>query len=803
MAQNIKVCCRFRPLPNKKGEKLGVIFTENEIEVDSRGKGTNRYSFDKVFSDEATQEEVFEKTTEGIISDVMDGYNATIFTYGQTGCLSKGTKVLMYSCDRTNGGFSNVNKKIEDVKIGDMLMGDDSTPRIVSELIRGRSKMFEIVNTCENETFSYTVNTDHILTLYDTIEKKILDVPLRKFVLAVGSCPNGVLAFGSCPNGVLDPHSVIGIDRYKGVKTSVGYAERSTFISPYSFGALLALNPEMDCIPEEFLLNSTRKRISLLCGFLYEYGYNQKECDQREYETPKNFYSLCIRENILDDIMQLVRSLGYTCSYEKSSKEESPSTLNIWLEQSMYDISIFPVGEGEYYGVTIDKNQRFLLSDFTITHNSGKTHTLTGTITDKGIIPRVIKSIFDVVDREDSDVGISTGNKTYTITASFVEIYLEKLRDLLAVSSEKISSLHPEPLEELKIREGGKKTGIWIENVIIESVTSPESFLKFFEIATMNRSIGETKMNATSSRSHSLVILDITQTDFKAGIKKTSKLFIVDLAGSEKVKKTAATGITLLEAQYTNKSLTTLGMVIKNLTENASHIPYRDSKLTRILTDSLGGNSKTCLIITCSSDVYNLEETISTLRFGSRVKTIKNKATVNIDTDVSEYKRLLAESYAKIKMLEEKTKVVAKSETKERTIEICIGTDGETYFLNTTDSEELEETIKNLMGKISECEKEVIELRNENVGLLSELEIEREKIKGLLNVPVESNVSKPSEATLRRMLDGQRNLCTLFEDENTRLKQAILDERKNLQDEIDALKRRMLSEENMRARKKK
>ena len=116
---------------------------------------------------------------------------------------------------------------------------------------------------------------------------------------------------------------------------------------------------------------------------------------------------------------------------------------------------------------------------------------------------------------------------------------------------------------------------------------------------------------------------------------------MIDLAGSEKVSKTGATGITLKEAQYTNRSLTTLGMVIRSITENSPHIPFRDSKLTRILADSLGGNSKTCLIVTCNPIFENMEETVSSIRFGTTVKTIKNTPQQNVVKSLEEYKRLL------------------------------------------------------------------------------------------------------------------------------------------------------------------
>jgi len=141
------------------------------------------------------------------------------------------------------------------------------------------------------------------------------------------------------------------------------------------------------------------------------------------------------------------------------------------------------------------------------------------------------------------------------------------------------------------------------------------------KIGNENRAIGVTDMNKQSSRSHSIFIMTITQTNSTDFSTKTGKLFLVDLAGSEKISKTGAKGQTLDEAKTINKSLTTLGIVIKCLTDGKStHVPYRDSKLTRILSESLGGNSKTCLIITCSPSIFNEAETIGTLRFGKRAK---------------------------------------------------------------------------------------------------------------------------------------------------------------------------------------
>lgn len=161
------------------------------------------------------------------------------------------------------------------------------------------------------------------------------------------------------------------------------------------------------------------------------------------------------------------------------------------------------------------------------------------------------------------------------------------------------------------------------------------------------RAVSSTNMNAESSRSHSIFVVAIQQKNTETGTQKTGNLYLVDLAGSEKVGKTGASGQTLEEAKKINKSLSALGMVINALTDGkSSHIPYRDSKLTRILQESLGGNSRTTLIVNASPCAYNAEETLSTLRFGVRAKSIKNKARVNAELSPTELKTLLKKAQA-------------------------------------------------------------------------------------------------------------------------------------------------------------
>ena len=216
------------------------------------------------------------------------------------------------------------------------------------------------------------------------------------------------------------------------------------------------------------------------------------------------------------------------------------------------------------------------------------------------------------------------------IKVSMIEIYLEKIRDLLDLSR-----------VNLQVRENFSK-GIYVDGCSERYVGCPEDVYAALKIGSNNRAQAATLMNEHSSRSHSIFILTINQNNKKEGFSKVGKLYLVDLAGSEKLSKTGATGLTVEEAKLINKTLTTLGRVIYNLTDGKSnHVPYRDSKLTRVLQESLGGNSKTCLIITCSPSIYNESETLSTLRFGLRAKKIKNKPKINKEVTVAELQKLV------------------------------------------------------------------------------------------------------------------------------------------------------------------
>ncbi|KAH7645700.1 kinesin heavy chain [Dermatophagoides farinae] len=256
--------------------------------------------------------------------------------------------------------------------------------------------------------------------------------------------------------------------------------------------------------------------------------------------------------------------------------------------------------------------------------SSGKTHTMEGVLNDPdymGIIPRIVNDIFNYIYSIDEAI-------EFHIKVSYFEIYLDKIRDLLDVSKVNLS-VHED-----------KNRCTFVKGATERFVTCPEEVMEVIDEGKSNRHIAVTNMNEHSSRSHSVFLINVKQENQDNQKKLTGKLYLVDLAGSEKVSKTGAEGMVLDEAKNINKSLSALGNVISALADgNKSHIPYRDSKLTRILQESLGGNSRTTIIICCSPASFNEMETKSTLEFGRRAKTIKNVVIVNEELTAEEWKR--------------------------------------------------------------------------------------------------------------------------------------------------------------------
>ena len=235
--------------------------------------------------------------------------------------------------------------------------------------------------------------------------------------------------------------------------------------------------------------------------------------------------------------------------------------------------------------------------------------------TQRGIIPRAFEHMFEAI--------AATANTKFLVHASYLEIYNEEIRDLLGQDVKK----------RLELKESND-TGVYVSGLSTHPVHNVNECEKIMEKGWKSRAVGATLMNADSSRSHSIftVYLERIQTDQEDGNIRRGKLNLVDLAGSERQAKTGATGDRLKEATKINLSLSALGNVISALVDGKSkHIPYRDSKLTRLLQDSLGGNTKTLMIACLSPADNNYDESLSTLRYANRAKNIKNKPKVNED----------------------------------------------------------------------------------------------------------------------------------------------------------------------------
>ncbi|KAA8518861.1 hypothetical protein F0562_016365 [Nyssa sinensis] len=260
---------------------------------------------------------------------------------------------------------------------------------------------------------------------------------------------------------------------------------------------------------------------------------------------------------------------------------------------------------------------------------TGKTYTMEGGMRNKGgdlpaeagVIPRAVRQIFDTLEAQNAD---------YSMKVTFLELYNEEITDLLA-PEDYSRTLEEKQKKPISLMEDGKGCVV-VRGLEEEAVYSANEIYNLLERGAAKRRTADTLLNKRSSRSHSVFTITVHIKEATVGeeeVIKCGKLNLVDLAGSENISRSGAREGRAREAGEINKSLLTLGRVINALVEHSAHIPYRDSKLTRLLRDSLGGKTKTCIIATVSPSAHCLEETLSTLDYAYRAKNIKNKPEAN------------------------------------------------------------------------------------------------------------------------------------------------------------------------------
>ena len=453
--ENIKVAVRIRPFSNEDSRKTFFTISGNKLIVKESKSKVEEYIFDYIYphDEEEIQERIFEDIGKKIISQAYKGYNNCVFTYGQTGCLEPSTLIKLY-----NGG----TKMASEILIGDELLGDDGNSATVMKLLTGTDDMYTVSSSStsseENDPLAYTVNTSHILTLYDKRTKKIEDISISKFL-------------GS---------NSLNINDYLGL------------------------------------------------------------------------------------ILQ--------------QKTVSPQ-IKVKSSYKTYPIKITYKEVGTYNGFTLTGNGRFVLANNVLTHNSGKTHTMMGSHEDPGLIPRICKQIFrysedspetsfvstDSLDEDSITQSKMSDMRSYKIEVTYIEIYKEKIRNLLSKT----------PDDELKVRQHDTY-GVFIQGLNPIMVQNYKDINRLIEQGNKQRTTAATNMNDRSSRSHAILTIILTQS---MGDKElVSKINLVDLAGSERVELSGVVGLQFKEAIEINRSLSTLSLVINKLAERSAQPSKKSDK---------------------------------------------------------------------------------------------------------------------------------------------------------------------------------------------------------------------------------
>uniref|UniRef100_UPI00398EEDD8 kinesin-like protein KIF3C isoform X2 n=1 Tax=Pristiophorus japonicus TaxID=55135 RepID=UPI00398EEDD8 len=359
---------------------------------------------------------------------------------------------------------------------------------------------------------------------------------------------------------------------------------------------------------------------------------------------------------------------------------------------------------------------------------TGKTYTMQGIWADpekRGIIPNSFEQIFTHISRSQ--------DQQYLVRASYLEIYQEEIRDLLNKDQNKKLELKEKP-----------ETGVYIKDLSSFVTKNVKEIEHVMNVGNQTRSVASTNMNEYSSRSHAIFVVTVECSELGLDGEnhiRVGKLNLVDLAGSERQSKTGVQGERLKEATKINLSLSALGNVISALVDGKStHIPYRDSKLTRLLEDSLGGNAKTIMVATIGPASYNYEESLTTLRYANRTKNIKNKPRINEDPKDA-LLREFQEEIARLKAQLERRGMLSK---KRRKSQRKIILEGEEI---TDEGEETEDNIEKDMENYLKEQKETLE--KEKVAIQDDHNLVAEEKQKLLEEKEKmmEDLKKEQEAT--------------------------------------------------------
>ncbi|XP_037957841.1 kinesin-like protein Klp68D [Teleopsis dalmanni] len=392
---------------------------------------------------------------------------------------------------------------------------------------------------------------------------------------------------------------------------------------------------------------------------------------------------------------------------------------------------------------------------------TGKTFTMEGVRGNDdlmGIIPRTFEQIWLHINR--------TENFQFLVDVSYLEIYMEQLRDLLKPNN--VSGKH------LEVRERG--SGVYVPNLHAINCKSVEDMINVMQLGNKNRTVGFTNMNEHSSRSHAIFMIRIEMCDIETNTIKVGKLNLIDLAGSERQSKTGASAERLKEASKINLALSSLGNVISALAENSPHVPYRDSKLTRLLQDSLGGNSKTIMIANIGPSAYNYNETLTTLRYASRAKTIQNQPIKNEDPQDAKLKEYQEE-------IERLKRLIAPKQHKEKSIKKRVKKQKKEKV-----SRELEESITSETQEIEESDEGESDKENDVDEAKSNEELERERIE---NAKLATKLAELESQLVR----GGKNLLDTYSERQIELEKKLVEIAERKKREIEIQQQLELQEE--------